>query len=138
MAFLFQPTDIIEGNRSPTFDVLPPSLHVLLEAEAVAAAQPEVFALVSAAPEFSAEVVSVVVSAEFSAEVALEHFEVDNSEHRSLSVLPSIDSHASSSSSVGVLGWESVRSSTGALANYGLCSSLSSPDLYWNRIVEHD
>ncbi len=69
--------DPLLSSTSLTFDALPPSLHVLLEAERV-------------------------VVAELSAEVVFVHFEVDNSEHRGLFVSTNIVWYASSSSSVGV------------------------------------
>jgi hypothetical protein len=70
MVFLPYPIDIIDGTLSmvgstfwhPTFYVLPPLLQVFLEAESVAVAEPEVFVLVFAVAELSAEV--VVLAAE--------------------------------------------------------------------------
>src|SRR5271157_5972886 len=50
----------------PTFDALPPFLQVFPGAESVAAAEPEVFALLSAAVELSPEVVVFVVDLEVS------------------------------------------------------------------------
>jgi len=91
------------SGTSLTFDVLPPSLHVLLEAESVVVAQlsEAVFAEPSAEVVFVAVGLSEAVFAELSAEVAFVHFEVDNSEHRSLFVLTNIVWYASLSSSVG-------------------------------------
>ena len=108
--------DPLLSSTSLTFDALPPSLHVLREAERVVAER---------------------VVAEH-AEVAVAHFEADNSEHRSLFVLTNIVWYASFSSSVGVFDYESVHSSTDVLANYGSDSILSNVDLCWNRIAEHD
>jgi hypothetical protein len=50
---------------------------------------------------------------------------------------PSGDCHASSSSSVEVVGKESVRRSTGVRTNDGLCSILSNLGLHQNKNVEH-
>ena len=86
--------DPLLSSTSLTFDVLPPSLHVLLEAESVVVAQLSEAVFVVA--ELSAEVVFVAaelseaVFAELSAEVVFVHFEVDNSEHRKIFVLTNI------------------------------------------------
>jgi hypothetical protein len=50
---------------------------------------------------------------------------------------PNVDYYASPSSSVEVVGQEPVHSSTGARANYGLCSILSNLDLHQNKNLEH-
>ena len=50
---------------------------------------------------------------------------------------PNIDYYASSSSSVEVVGYESVHSSTGVRANFGLCSILSNLGLHQNKNLEH-
>lgn len=107
------------------------SFHVLLEVEHVVAEHVEVGRVVAGRVEARR------VEAEHD-EVAVAHFEVDNSEHRSLFVLTNIVQYASFSSSVGVFDYESVHSSTDVLANYGFDSILSNLDRYWNRIVEHD
>jgi hypothetical protein len=92
-------------------------------------AQPEAFAAV--APEAGAVDIAVafVVLALASVVVA----EADNSERPKFLAFPNVDHFASSSSSVGVGGEESVHSSIGAHTNYGLCSILSSLDLHHNR-----
>ena len=50
---------------------------------------------------------------------------------------PNVDHYSSSSSSVEVVGEESVHSSTGAHTNYGLCSILSNLGLHQNRNLGH-
>jgi hypothetical protein len=59
--------------------------------------------------------------------------EVDSSGRPRFFAFPNIDYYASSSSSVDVVGQESVHSSTGVRANYVLCSILSNPGLHQNR-----
>jgi hypothetical protein len=49
---------------------------------------------------------------------------------------PNADHYAISSSSVDVVGQESVHSSTGVRTNYGLCSILSNLDLHQNKNLE--
>jgi hypothetical protein len=48
-----------------------------------------------------------------------------------------VDHYASPSSSVEVVGWESVHSPTGARTNYGLCNILSNLDLHQNKNLEY-
>ena len=62
---------------------------------------------------------------------------VDSPERPRFVAFPNVECHASFSSSVEVVGWEPVHSSTGVRANYGLCSSLSNPGLHQNKSVEH-
>jgi len=52
-------------------------------------------------------------------------------------LVPNVDYYSSSSSSVEVVDQESFHSSTGVRTNYGLCSSLSNPDLHQNKNLEH-
>ena len=63
--------------------------------------------------------------------------EVDSSGRPTFLVFPNVDYYASSSSSVEVVGRESVHSSTGVRTNYGLCSILSNPGPHQNRNLEH-
>src|SRR4030042_6478923 len=63
--------------------------------------------------------------------------EVDSSGRPRLLAFPNVGYYASSSSSVEVVGWESVHSSTGVRTNYGLCSILSNPGLHQNKNSGH-
>ena len=63
--------------------------------------------------------------------------EVDSSGLPRFLAFPNVDYYASSSSSVEVVGKESVHSSTGARTNYGLCSILSNLGLHQNKNLEH-
>jgi hypothetical protein len=113
------------------------------------AAEPEVFALVFAAAELSPGVVSVADVAEPQASVdiavafvvlvpvSVVVVEVDSSGRPKFLAFPNVDYYASASSSVEVVGWESVHSSIGARTNYGLCSILSNLDLHQNKNSEH-
>lgn len=50
---------------------------------------------------------------------------------------PIVDLFANSSSSVAVVGWESVHNSIGVRSNYGLCSIFSNPGPHHNKNLEH-
>jgi hypothetical protein len=130
-------------------------------------AEPEVFALVFAVAELSPEVVFVVdlevsepgvvfvavVSVADVAEpqasgdiavaivvlvpVSVVVVEVDNSGRPKFLAFPNVDYLASSSSSVEVVGKESVHSPTDARTNCDLCSVLSNLGLYQNKNLEH-
>ena len=63
--------------------------------------------------------------------------EVDSSGRPKFLAFPNVDHFASSSSSVEVVGEESVHSSTDARTNYGLCSILSNLGLHQNKNLEH-
>jgi len=63
--------------------------------------------------------------------------EVDSPRRPRFLAFPSVDCYASPSSSVQVVGEESVHSSTGAHTNYGLCSILSNLGLHQNKNLEH-
>jgi len=63
--------------------------------------------------------------------------EVDSSGRPMFLAFPNVDHFASSSSSVEVVGEESVHSSTGARTNYDLCSILSNLGLHQNKNLEH-
>ena len=63
--------------------------------------------------------------------------EVDSSGRPKFLAFPNVDHYASSSSSVEVVGEESVHSPTGARTNYGLCSILSNLGLHQNKNLEH-
>ena len=96
---------------------------------AASVAEPEVV-FVAAEPEASVDIaVAFVVLIPVSVVVV----EVDSSEHPKFLAFPNVDYFASSSSSVEVVGWESVHSPTGARTNYGLCSILSNPGLHQNK-----
>jgi hypothetical protein len=131
---------------------------------AVLGVEPEVFALVSvvafvvgvaAVSEVSEPVVAFVALAsvadvaepQASVDIAvvfvvLVHVsvvvvEVDSSGRPRFFAFPNIDHYSSSSSSVEVVGEESVRSSIGARTNYGLCSILSNLGLHHNKNLGH-
>jgi hypothetical protein len=99
----------------------------------VSAVEPEV---VSAAAEPQASV-DIAVAFVVLIPVSVVVVEVDSSGRPMFPAFPNVDYFASSSSSVGVVGWESVHSPTGARTNCGLCSILSNPDLHQNRNLEH-
>jgi hypothetical protein len=63
--------------------------------------------------------------------------EVDSSGRPNALAFPTVVHCASSSSSVEVVGKESVHSSTGVRTNYGLCSILSNLGLRQNKNLEH-
>ncbi|MGC1402428.1 MAG: hypothetical protein WA974_05815 [Thermodesulfobacteriota bacterium] len=115
-------------------------------------AEPEVFALVFAAAELSPEVLALdaepeVVEPQAFVDIAVAFVvlvpvsvfvvEVDSSGRPKFPAFPNVDHFASSSSSVEVVGKESVHSSTGARTNYGLCSILSNLGLHQNKNWEH-
>jgi hypothetical protein len=62
--------------------------------------------------------------------------EVDSPGRPRFLAVPSVDYYASSSSSVQVVGEESVHSSTGVRTNDGLCSILSNLGLHQNKNLE--
>jgi hypothetical protein len=117
-------------------------------------AAPEVFALVSVAAEISPEVVVLaaepggvsaadVAEPQASGDIAVAFdvlvpgaavvVEVDSSGRPKFFAVPNVDQYANSSSSAEVVGEESVRSSTGARTNSGLCSVLSNLGLHQNK-----
>jgi hypothetical protein len=63
--------------------------------------------------------------------------EVDSLGHPKFLAFPNVDHFASPSSSVEVVGLESVHSSTDARTNYDLCSTLSNPGLHQNKNLGH-
>ena len=69
--------------------------------------------------------------------VSVSVVEVDSYGRPKSLAFPNVDYYASSSSSVEVVGQESVHSSIGARTNYGLCSILSNLDLHRNKNLEH-
>ena len=108
-----------------------------------AAAEPEVV-FVAAEPEASvADVaepqasVDIAVAFVVLVPVSVVVVEVDSSGRPKFLAFPNVDHYASSSSSVEVVGKESVHSPTGARTNYGLCSILSNLGLHQNRNLEH-
>ncbi len=68
--------------------------------------------------------------------VSVVAFEVDSSGRPKFLAFVNVDHFLSSSSSVEGVDEESVRSSTGARTNYGLCSTLSNLGLHQNRNLE--
>ena len=96
------------------------------------------FALVSVADVAEPQVsVDIAVAFDVLVPVSVVAVEVDSSGRPRFLVFPNGDYYASSSSSAGVVGRESVHSSTDVRANHGLCSILSNPGLHQNRNVEH-
>jgi len=81
--------------------------------------------------------VDIAVPFAFLIPVSVVVVEVDSPGRPRLFAFPSIDYYASPSSSVEVVGKESVHNSTVSRTNYGLCSILSSLDLHQNRTLEH-
>jgi hypothetical protein len=86
-----------------------------------------------AEPQASAD---IAVAFHASAPVSVAAVGVDSSGRPKFFSFPNIDYHASSSSSVAVAGRESVHSSSGVRANYGLCSILSNQGLHQNKNLE--
>jgi hypothetical protein len=106
----------------------------------VAELSPEVvFVAVVSIPDVSEPQASVGIAAAFVVLVPVSVVVVDvgSSGRPKFLAFPNVDHYASSSSSVEVVGEESVHSSTGARTNYGLCSILSNPGLHQNRNLEH-
>jgi len=128
--------------------------------------QPEVVALVSAAPEPSleavvlavgpvAEVVSFVavvslvdivelrisvgirVASVVSVPASVPVAEVGSSEHPRSVPFANVDCFATAASSVEAVGDQCVHSTTGSRTNDDLCSALSTLDLYQNKILGH-
>jgi hypothetical protein len=129
---------------------------VVAEPEVVVlVAEPEVSALVFAAAELFPDVVvlaavhevafvsepqvSVDIAVAFAVllPVSVVAVEFYNSAHPMFFSFPSVDYFSNSSSSVEVVGEESVHSSTGARTNYGLCSILSNLGLHQNKNLEY-
>ena len=100
---------------------------------ASAAAEPRVFS-VAAEPRVSVDIdVAFVVLVPVSVVVV----EVDSSGRPKCPVFPNGDHFANSSSSVEVVGEESVHSPTGAHTSYDPCKILSNPGPHQNRNLEH-
>jgi hypothetical protein len=81
--------------------------------------------------------VDIAVVFDFLVPVSVVVVEVYSSERPMFLVFPNVDHFANSSSSVEVVGYESVHSSTGARSNYGLCNILSNLGLHQNKNLEH-
>jgi len=81
--------------------------------------------------------VDIAVAFDFLVPVSVVLVGVDSSGRSRFFAFPNIDYYSSSSSSVEVVGEESVHSPNGVRTNYGLCSILSSPDLHQNKNLEH-
>jgi hypothetical protein len=101
---------------------------------AFATSEPSPGAVSVSGPQASADIaVAFVVLVPVSVVVV----EVDSSERPRFLSFPNVDHFASPSSSVEVVGEESVHSSIGAHTNYGLCSILSNLDLHQNKNLGH-
>ena len=105
----------------------------------VLAAEPEVvFSVVSVADVAGPPVsVDIVVAFVALVPVSVGVVEVDSSGRPKFLAVPNVDYSANSSSSVEVVGEESVDSPTGARTNYGPCSNLSNLGLHQNKTLEH-
>ena len=132
----------VSGVAEPVVDVV---AVVVVEPEVVfvvdlEVSEPEVVfvAVVSVAdvaePQAS---VDIAVAFDVLVPVSVVVVEVDSSGRPKFLAFPNVDHFASSSSSVEVVGEESVHSSTGARTNYGLCSILSNLGLHQNKNLEH-
>ncbi|MEN6447865.1 MAG: hypothetical protein ABFD70_08995 [Syntrophaceae bacterium] len=104
---------------------------------AVAAAvfEPEVsFAADIAEPQAS---VDTAFAFEVSVPVSVAAVEVDSCGRPKDLAFPIVDLFANSSSSVAVVGWESVHNSIGVRSSCGLCSIFSNPGPHHNKNLEH-
>ena len=121
----------------------PQVVFVVAQSEVFAAAAPEaVFAVAQlqvASVVVAPEAVSVDIAVAFVVLVlaSVVVVEADSSGRPRFLAFPNADHFASFSSSVEVVGEESVHSPIGAHTNYGLCSILSSLDLHHNRNLGH-
>ena len=123
----------------PLFQVFP-APQVFVFAFVFVVAQPQVFALVFAAVELQVVFVSepqasvdIAVPFVFLVPVSVVVVEVDSPGRPRFFAFPNIDHFAIPSSSVEVVGEESVHSPIGARTNYGLCSIPSSPGPHHNK-----
>jgi hypothetical protein len=143
-----------------------PLLRAFVDPWSAVIADPEAFALGSAAAELSHAVVGGLIAAPAAVSLVAEPafvsdaaahqvcvgipfpFDVsvpvspvltgaDSAGHPMFLVFPSVDLYASSSSSVEVAWWESSHSSSGGRTNHGDCSILSSLGLNRNKNSEH-
>jgi hypothetical protein len=138
---------VLAADPEVVFAVAEPSPEVVVLAAdpevvfAVAEPSPEVVVLV-ADPEvvFVAELqasVDIAVVFVVLVPVSVVVAEVDSSGRPRFLAFPNVDHFASPSSSVEVVGQESVHSSTGARTNYALCSILSNLGPHQNKNLEH-
>ena len=81
--------------------------------------------------------VDIAVAFDVLVPVSVVGVEVDSLGHPKFFAFPNVDLYATCSSSVEVVGEESVHIPTGARTNYGLCSILSNPGLHQNKNLEH-
>ncbi len=128
----------VVADLSPEGVVSAAEPEVVFVAVVLIAAPVVVFVVVSVAdvagPQASVDIaVAFVVLVPVSAVVV----EVDSSGRPKFLAVPNVDHYASSASSVEVVDEESVRSSTGARTNCGLCSILSRLGLHQNKTLEH-
>ena len=124
---------------SPVF--LPPLFQVFPEAESAVVAEPGVVfvSVVFVAADVAELRASVDIAVVFVVlvPVSVVVVGVDSSGRPRFPAFPNIVYFSSSSSSVEVVGEESVHSSTGARTNDDLCSILSNPGLHQNKNLEH-
>ena len=104
---------------------------------AVWVVEPEVVFVVDLEVSEPQASVDIAVAFDVLVPVSAVAVEVDSSGCPRSPAFPNADYYASSSSSVEVLGKESVHSSTGARTNYALCSTLSNLGLHQNKNLEH-
>ena len=98
-----------------------------------------VFAALASVADVAEPQVSVDIALAFGVlvPVSVDAAAVDSPGRPRFLAFPSADYYASYSSSLAVVGQESVHSSTGARANHGFCSSLANLDLHQNKTLEH-
>jgi hypothetical protein len=139
---------VLAAELSPEVVVLAPELFpevVVLAAElspevVVLAAEPGVvFVVVVSVAHVAEPQGSVDIAVAFVVLVPVSVFVVEacSSGHPKFLAFPNVDPFAKCSSSVEVVDQESVHSSIGAHANYGLCSILSNLGLHQNKNLEH-
>ena len=137
-----EPVSVVAESETLSAGAESEAVSVVAESEAVSVvAEPEILSA-GAEPE-----VSVDIAADIAADIAVAFValvpvsvvvvEVESSGRPRFPAFPNVEHFASSSSSVEVVGEESVHSPTGARTNYGFCSILSSLGLYQNKNLEH-
>ena len=101
---------------------------------ASAVAEPEVVSVADVSePQASVDIALAFVVLVPVSDVVVE---VDSSGRPKFLAFPNVDHYATSSSSVEVVGKESVHSSTGDRTNSGLCNILSNPGQHQNKNLE--
>lgn len=112
---------------------LPEVVSAVAEPEVVVLAEPEAV-FVAVAPQVSADTAAAFLVL---VPVSLVVVEVGSSQHPRFPVFPIFGFFANCSSSVELVGQESVRNPSDVHTNHGLCSILSNPGLHQNRKWEH-